>query len=135
MPRPDGGASLFRFARYEADRHKWIESEKYGRDLGDEAIRDWERRFWRLWLRDRWLEHLNGNRLWHELPARDFGLLCREFHRNHALVERIVERIKQGGENLDILDWAIDEHLDVDDTIAILKVLDINSARLCFRLG
>lgn len=29
----------------EIERHKWIESEKAGRDLGNEAIKDWIKRF------------------------------------------------------------------------------------------
>ena len=28
----------------EIERHKWIESEKAGRDLGEEAVFDWIRR-------------------------------------------------------------------------------------------
>ena len=128
-------ASLFRLARCEAERHKWIESEKAGCDLGDAAILDWSRRYWRQWSRERWLEHLNGERRWSELPEGDFGLLRREFHANDALVARIVERIKRGGENLDIISWALDEPLDLDDALAILTTLDINSARLSFRLA
>jgi len=135
-PRSTNAApSLFRLARREADRHKWIESEKAGCDLGDAAIEDWSRRYWRQWSRERWLEHLSGVCRWSELPEGDFGLLQREFHANGVLLGRIVERIKRGGENLDIIAWVLDEVIDLEDAIAILTVLDINSARLSFRLG
>jgi hypothetical protein len=30
-----------KFQAQEIDRHKWIESEKAGRDLGTEAVIDW----------------------------------------------------------------------------------------------
>src|SRR5690606_22090768 len=43
--------SLYEEAHAEALRHKWIESQKHGRDLGDWAIRDWYRRYWRLYCR------------------------------------------------------------------------------------
>ncbi len=29
----------------EIERHKWIESEKAGRDLGHDAVKDWISRF------------------------------------------------------------------------------------------
>jgi hypothetical protein len=29
----------------EIDRHKWIESQKAGRDLGEEAVYDWVRKY------------------------------------------------------------------------------------------
>lgn len=31
--------------RHEINRHKWIESEKAGRDLGSEAVLDWIRKY------------------------------------------------------------------------------------------
>jgi hypothetical protein len=31
--------------REEIERHKWIESEKYHRDMGKDAMADWVRRF------------------------------------------------------------------------------------------
>ena len=125
-------ASLYGFARSEAERHKWIESQKRGRDLGDEAIRDWGRRYWRQCLRARWIEPLNGERRWAELPEADFGLLQRDFHPNRTLTAGIVDRIKQGGENLDILVWVLTSGASVEDAVAILERLDINSARLRF---
>lgn len=33
--------SLIRTQLEEMDRHKWIESEKAGRDLGEEALLEW----------------------------------------------------------------------------------------------
>lgn len=119
-------------ARLEAERHKWIESEKAGRDLGSDAIHDWSRRYWWRWCRDRWIEHLHGERFWDELPESDFGLLLRDFHPNTALLGEIVARIKTGGENLDILIWAQTEKKNLNDTFEILRLLDINSRRMTF---
>src|SRR3954466_3449301 len=86
----------------EAKRHKWIESEKAGRDLGEWAIRCWVRQHWNGFLRERWLEHLQGGAFWIELDHDDFGLLQRTFQ-NTALLNEILEKLKAGQENLNIL--------------------------------
>ena len=39
----------------EADRFKWIESEKAGHDLGERAIKNWIQQHWWDYLRARWL--------------------------------------------------------------------------------
>src|SRR3954462_3928961 len=81
--------SVHRIGEEEAQRHKWIESEKAGRDLGEWAIRCWVREHWNGFLRERWLEHLQGRTFWIELDHDDFGLLQREFQ-NPVLIEVIL---------------------------------------------
>ena len=56
----DGKHSLYCEAVTEAERHKWIESEKAGYDLGESAIEEWNRCHWWGWCRSKWLEHLKG---------------------------------------------------------------------------
>ncbi len=124
---------LMELAWIEAQRHKWLESEKAGRDLGDAAIRDWSRVHFRRWCRDRWIEHLAGERYWIELDKSDFGLLRREFHPNGPLVQAIVQRIRRGGENLDILNWVMESGECLQDALEILHLLDINARRLSFQ--
>ena len=113
----------------EAQRYKWIASEKAGHDLGEWAIRNWVRDHWNGFLRDRWLEHLQGRTFWIELDHDDFGLLQRAF-RDSALFDEILERLKTGRENLDILCWAIDVDLPMHEVLDILESLDINSRRI-----
>jgi hypothetical protein len=113
----------------EAQRHKWIESEKAGRDLGEWAIRGWVRQHWNGFLREKWLEHLEGRAFWIELDHDDFGLLQREF-RDSALIGEILGRLKAGQENLDVLNWAIDHNLRMQEVLQILETLDINSRRI-----
>ncbi|MFH0937731.1 MAG: hypothetical protein V1899_00365 [Planctomycetota bacterium] len=125
-------SQLLRLATLEAEKHKWIESQKAGRDLGEVALRDWSRHYWWRWCRDRWIEHLSGERFWNELDQDDFGLLKRDFHSNSALTQQIVLKIKAGGENLDIVQWAYDTHQNINQVLEILKLLDINSRRLTF---
>ncbi len=113
----------------EAQRHKWIESEKAGRDLGEWAIRGWVRHHWNGFLREKWLEHLEGRTFWIELDHDDFGLLQRAFQ-DSELIGEILWRLKSGQENLDILNWAIDEGLEMPEVLEILETLDINSRRI-----
>lgn len=113
----------------EAQAHKWIESEKAGRDLGESAIRCWVREHWKGFLRARWIEHLEGRSFWIELDHDDFGLLTREFSDSPLFFE-IIERLKGGQENLDILNWAIDDDLPIEEVFRILESLDINSRRI-----
>lgn len=131
--RPSVRMSVFDRGVVEAQRHKWIESEKAGKDLGDSAIRCWVREHWHGFLRERWLEHLQGRTFWIELDHDDFGLLQREF-RDSLLIDEILERLKSGDENLDVLNWAIDNVLPMDEVLQILETLDINSRRIEFRL-
>jgi hypothetical protein len=126
-------SSVYADCEKEIARFKWIESEKAGRDLGETAIRKWVKEHWWGYLRDRWLEHLHGKRFWVELDRGDFGLLQRTFHDNTLLLDRILDRIKTGQENLDILLWAHDWGIDTVPTIQILEALDINSRRLAHR--
>ena len=122
--------------RRHEDEHKWIASQHAGRDLGEEAIRQWVRQHWHGYLRARWVEHLQGVCFWIELEQCDFGLLRREFHDQKPLLDEILGRLKNGGENLPILWWAHDQGYDWDQVnriINILTALDVNSARLLHR--
>jgi len=89
-------SSVYTESEQEALRYKWIESEKAGHDLGEDAIRLWVKRHWWGYLRARWLEHLQGKCFWVELDRGDFGLLQREFHDNTLILDRILDRLKSG---------------------------------------
>jgi hypothetical protein len=126
--------SIHRIGEEEAQRHKWIESEKAGRDLGEWAIRCWVREHWNGFLRARWLEHLQGRTFWIELDHDDFGLLQREFQ-DSSLIDDILLMLKLGLENLNVLNWAIDNRLAMDEVLEILETLDINGRRIECQFG
>lgn len=126
-------ASVYTESELEALKYKWIESEKAGKDLGEDAIRRWVKQHWWGYLRARWLEHLQGKCFWVELDRGDFGLLQREFHDNTLLLDRILDRLKSGQENLDIILWAMNWGLPITPVLQILEALDINSRRLAHR--
>jgi len=121
--------SVHHFGEVEAQRHKWIESEKAGHDLGEWAIRCWVREHWHGFLRARWLEHLQGRSFWIELDHDDFGLLQRRFQ-DSPLIDEILTMLKAGLENLNVLNWAIDNHVTMAEVFEILETLDINSRRI-----
>lgn len=131
--RPSVRMSVHDQGEQEAKRHKWIESEKAGRDLGESAIRCWVREHWNGFLRARWLEHLQGRTFWIELDHNDFGLLQREFQ-DSELIDEILGRLKTGQENLNVLVWALEGGLPMHDVLEILEALDINSRRIEFIL-
>ena len=117
----------------EANRFKWIESEKVGYDLGETAIKRWVKDHWSGYLRAKWLEHLQGRCFWIELDRGDFGLLQREFQDQHDLLDHILDRLKAGQENLDVIAWAITVRIPLEPVVQILEALDINSRRLAHR--
>jgi hypothetical protein len=128
-PTSDNPRSLYADAQDEADKHKWIRSQEAGRDLGEEAVRDWVRQHWHDYLKARWLEHIQGARFWIELERSTFGVLRREFP-NDPMLDTILSRLKAGEENLDIICWATDNHIPTDPIHKILSVIDINKLRL-----
>jgi hypothetical protein len=125
--------SVYADSDQEALRYKWIESEKAGRDLGEAALRRWVQQHWWGYLRARWVEHLQGTRFWVELDRGDFGLIERRFQDKSLLLDRILDRLKTGQENLDIILWALEFGIPAKDVREILQVLDINSRRLAHR--
>lgn len=122
--------SLYDEAVREAERHKWIESQKRGRDLGDKAIVEWYRVYWLEYCRCRRLEHVQGHRRWREFGDEQFGHLYTLIVAGDLLVDLILDRVYAGYENLDILTWAMDWGLPIDRVIHILTQLDVNRARL-----
>lgn len=125
--------SVYKDCIEEENRHKWIESEKAGYDLGEGCIRRWVKEHWTGYLRARWVEHLQGKCFWVELDRGDFGLLQREFQDQQELLDAILDQLKSGKENLHVIVWAIASGISIDPVHQILKALDINSRRLMHR--
>ncbi len=119
--------------RQEEDKYKWLESEKVGYDLGEGCVKRWVRDHWTGYLRARWVEHLQGTCFWIELARRDFGLLLREFRDQTGLLNDILNMLKTGGENLDVIEWAIANDIPIGPVYDILVALDVNSKRLAHR--
>ena len=122
--------SVYAECQKEIELFKWCESEKAGDDMGEVAVRKWVKQHWWGYLRARWLEHLQGKKFWVELDRGDFGLLQRRFQDQSLLLDRILDRLKSGQENLDIILWALNWGIKFEPVCEILEALDINSRRL-----
>ena len=116
-------------ARREADRHKWIESEKHGRDLGEPAIKDWYKFHYPGWHRERLYEHVAGICPWDALDRGNFGLL-NKLGPWRSTAEKLLSRIREGGENLDILLWSREQGMPQEVVLRLLMILDINAQRI-----
>ncbi len=125
--------SVHRECIEEENKYKWIESEKAGYDLGEGCVRRWVKDHWTGYLRARWVEHLQGKCFWIELAGHDFGLLLREFQTQQDLLNQILNQLKGGAENLDVLNWAIANSIPTGPVHEILEALDVNSKRLSHR--
>ena len=116
-------------ADYAASKHLDWERLSYNAVTASEH---WRRRYWRLWFRSRWIEHVLGEKRWIEMDDERFGLLKRSRRHNPVLVERVVDRLlySAGLENLDLIFWATDWNIDEDEVIDILKTININDIRV-----
>jgi len=130
QPEAATATSLYEEAVREAERHKWIESQKHGRDLGEIAIREWYRVYWHRYCRYKRMEHLGGRRRWREFPDEQFGHLYSLIVAGDPLVDLVLDRVYSGQENLEILNWAIDWGMPVQRVVDILAEIDVNRARL-----
>lgn len=122
--------SVYEEARKEADRHKWIESQKHGHDLGEHAIHNWYSKYWFIYCIQRRVEHLKGERAWSEFSDEPFGKLDRLIQARDPLALRIIDWVNAGNENLIIINWALDDSLPMERVIEVLAEIDVNRARL-----
>jgi hypothetical protein len=122
--------SVYAEGQAEALKFKWTESEKANRDLGELALCLWQKKHWRLFLRSRWLEHLEGKRFCSEFNADQFGLLQRPITSHQMVLDRILDLLKMGRENLEILIWAVDSQIPCDPVQEILSKLRLNDSHL-----
>lgn len=106
--RPEAAehGSLHAESRKEASVHRWIESEKARRDLGEAAEREWEQAHWRGFLRARWLEHVGGSRFWIELDPAAFGRLWETPEELRPLVREVCRMLSAGAGVCELLAWA-----------------------------
>jgi hypothetical protein len=132
--RPDGVVvhSLTAHAIQALERHKWIESQKAGGNVGSRAYDDWLDRCWKGWTRSKLLEHLYGWRCWAAFDESDFGLFVRstvEHHVAREVLEQVAEILAGGGENLDVINWAVGNGAELDAILWLLDRIDINAKR------
>lgn len=122
--------SLYHEAFHKAECHKWIESEKLGRDVGDAGIYDWFGKHWAAHCRNRRIQHVIGSCLCPEFQDPPSLFLNSLYQKQDLLFMLILDRLYQGWENLDVINWALDWGLPTSRIYDILLDLNINCARL-----
>ena len=122
--------SVFEEAERAALEHKWLESEKAGRDLGPDAVRHWSRAHWLRFYRYRFVQHLRGQVYFREFHPRTFAIVNCHIQGPSEILEAILNQVRDGAENLDIIRWAHNHTLPPEPVLAILEAIDINRQRL-----
>ena len=116
----------------EACKERWYRSQKAGYDQGEQAIREWVKDHWRGLASPVDRTHA-GCRFWLELKRSEFGLLKRrEFVNAGQLLDEIIEQLRCGDENLDILRKARKTKTPAEQAtiLEILLLIDVNANRL-----
>ena len=120
-------ASVYDQAWQAAYRHKWIESERQGRDLGHAAIKDWSRlHFKRFYRWCHWL-HLTGQQWFQEFPASQFNSVMDP---RDEIERQVIHCFWDGQENLEIFLSAHGCGWPIERVRVVLSSLGINEARL-----
>lgn len=124
---PPAARSVYDAADKEADRHKWLASERLGRDLGHAARREWWIKHWPRFCRYRCIEHLSGQCQWQEFKCEVYGRLPVTQEEADLLVDRIIDRFAEGWENLTFACWLQEWDLPTERVLEILEIVDINT--------
>lgn len=121
-------SSLYDEAIREANRFKWLESERCRHDVGHWAIQEWTRRYWATFLRSKRLEHLYGHCRYVEFEDECFGRLAGEPHDQtlQFLARRFVE---DRWENLNYFCGSIPTPCTSDRLLHWLELFGINQLR------
>ncbi len=110
--------------------HKWLQSEKAGRDVGPEAAQDWNRRYWLRFYRQRFVQHLRGEAFFEEFGTECYRLVAGGLTASGEILDTVLDKVQEGAENLELICWAQHHRLPRDQVLEILKALNINSRRL-----
>jgi len=127
--------SILDGARQHADKHKWYLSEAAKCDMGAAAIEDWVDKHFPQYARERLIEHIHGRYLYEEFNEQAFNIVQAFTFRTPTLRDQIVDLLCRNKENLDVINWAMDDGKDVEEVIEFLTLVDVNVCReLCSKL-
>ena len=122
--------SVYAEARKAQAVHRRIRSEEAKCDLGVAAEHDWSMRHWLKFYRWCLVQHLRGEIFFTEFSLESFAIVGHRLAAPHELLEPILDKIRDGAENLNIINWVIDCTLPWDQIYPILLAIDINSRKL-----
>jgi hypothetical protein len=122
--------SVYEEAEKAASDHRWWESERAGRDVGPDAVREWSRAHWLRFYRYRFVQHLRGEAYFREFHPRTFAIVNGYVQCPRELLDAILNQVRDGAENLDIICWAQNRSMMPEPLLSILEAIDINRQRL-----
>lgn len=110
--------------------HKWLQSEKAGRDVGPQAALEWNQRYWLRFYRERFVQHLRGEVFFEEFGIECYRLVAGGIAASREVLDTVLDKVQEGAENLELICWARRHRLPRDQVLEILKALNINNRRL-----
>src|SRR4051812_17950274 len=114
----------------EALEHKWLESQRYGEDLGLIVVRDWCQRHWQTFQRFRRIEHLFGDHRYVQFSDDRFGIWKGRDRKDGTLFDLVLGAFECGMENLQFVDWVVQHQLPRKEAHDIFIKLDPNCVRM-----
>lgn len=121
---------IFELGLSEALEHKWLESQRFGEDLGLLVVRDWCHRHWPTFQRFRRLEHLFGDRRVSQFADEQLGIWKGRDRREDSLFDLVLGVFVCGMENLEFVNWVRQQRLPREEAYDIFTTLDPNCVRL-----
>ena len=123
------GECIFELGLREALQHKWLESQRFGGDLGMLMVRDWCNKHWKIFQRFRRIDHLFGDCRILQFSDHDFGI----WQGRDRFVDTTFELVKGtflcGTENLHFDVWVKQHRLSSTVANEIFAKLDPNCVR------
>ena len=127
---PPTGHCIFDSGLVQAFEHKWLESQRYGEDLGLLIIQDWCRRHWKTFQRFRRIEHLFGEKQFLQFSNTEHGKWRDRERLEGSVFDLVLGVFVCGMENLQFVDWVDQHHLPQNEAYELFTILDPNCVRL-----
>lgn len=124
------GDCIYDLGLFEALEHKWLESQRYGEDLGLILVQDWCQRHWQTFQRFRRIEHLFGERRVSQFLDADFGVWTGRKRKEGTPFDLVLGAFECGMENLQFVDWIHQQRLSRDEAFEYFIQLDPNCVRM-----
>ncbi len=121
---------IFELGLGEALQHKWLESQRFGEDLGLLGVRDWCQRHWFTFQRFRRIDHLLGDARVIQFTDENLGIWKGRDRKEDPLFDLILGAFVCGMENLEFVNWVEQQRLPLEEAREIFIKLDPNCVRL-----
>lgn len=123
--------SVYESARFEAWKHKWIESEKASHDCGCSALYEWNRNYWIKFVRHCLFEHMSGVAFYREFGPVYFRLIDFIPRHDPCCFDFVIKQFTQERwDNLCFVTKSAQYGFTFDRLKPVLEKLPVNETRL-----